>query len=273
MLLVPATAQTPTGQYGWNYMRFFAAQDRPYCGVATPKNAMGDLQISAEYVVHAIRAMHAASGRRIVLMGGSQGGVLPRWALRFWPDTRAMVAEHIGLAPANHGGDNVRPLLCTPDCSPGLWQQITGSKWMTALNSGQETFPGIDYTEIYTRYDVVVNPNTDDTGSSSLHGGGGRITNVALQDVCPGNAADHLQAASWDPVAHALAMDAPTHDGPADPARVDRAVCAKPFPPGLDPVASAADLAGVVADLAWRVATAERVAAEPPLRCYVTESC
>lgn len=29
--------------------------------------------------------------------------MVPRWALRFWPDTRAMVDDVIGLDPSHHG--------------------------------------------------------------------------------------------------------------------------------------------------------------------------
>ena len=29
--------------------------------------------------------------------------MIPRWALRFWPDTRVMVDHVVGLSPSNHG--------------------------------------------------------------------------------------------------------------------------------------------------------------------------
>ena len=68
------------------------------------------------------------------------------------------------------------------------------------MNSGQETFPGISYTEIYSHQDQFATPAADDTGTSSLHGGGGRIANVALQDICPGHVADHFKAVTFDAV-------------------------------------------------------------------------
>lgn len=88
------------------------------------------MQTPAEYVVQAIRTVYARVGRRIAILGGSQGASLPRWALRFWPDTRAMVADEIGLGGSNHGGRGVA-YLCLPDtavrlgvgCAPALWQQ------------------------------------------------------------------------------------------------------------------------------------------------------
>jgi triacylglycerol esterase/lipase EstA (alpha/beta hydrolase family) len=269
VLLVPGTWMSPREFFGWNYMRALDALGWPYCAVTTPKYAMEDMQISAEYVVYAIRSMYRRAGRPIAILGGSQGGMLPRWALRFWPDTRPLVEEHVGLAPPNHGGQGV-VILCTPDCAPALWQLLYRSDFMRALNSGQETFPGISYTEIYSHQDQFVTPALDDTGTSSLHGGGGRITNVALQDVCPGHLAEHVKAVTYDAVGYALAVDALTHDGPADPARIDRRVCNEEFHPGVDPATFATNYLNAVTTAQYRQATAQRVDREPAPRPYVT---
>jgi triacylglycerol esterase/lipase EstA (alpha/beta hydrolase family) len=267
VLLVPGTRVSPREHYGWNYMRAFEALGWPYCAVTTPKHALEDMQISAEYVVYAIRSIYQQAGRPIAILGGSQGGSLPRWALRFWPDTRQLVEEHVGLAPSNHGAQGV---ICTPDCAPALWQLRYQSNFMRAMNSGQETFPGLSYTEIYSHQDQTVTPASDDTGTSSLHGGGGRITNVALQDVCPAHIADHVKAITYDAVGYALAIDALTHDGPADPARIDRRVCGEEFHPGVDPATFATNYLNTVTTAQYRQATAQRVDREPALRPYVT---
>jgi hypothetical protein len=271
LLFVPATWVSPREHYGWNYLRAFDALGWPYCAVTTPKNAMEDMQISAEYVVYAIRRMSERAGRPIAIIGGSQGGTLPRWALRFWPDVRPLVEEHVGLAPPNHGGQAV-DAFCTPNCAPALWQLRYQSNFMQALNSGQETFPGISYTEIYTHQDQIVIPASDDTGTSSLHGGGGRITNVALQDVCPVHLAEHAKAITYDAVTYALVIDALTHDGPADPARVDGRVCHEEFHPGVEPATFPTTYGNVLATAMHRQATASRVDREPALRPYVTGS-
>jgi len=269
VLLVPATWVSPGEHYGWNYIRAFDALGWPYCEVTTPKYAMEDMQISAEYVVYAIRTMYEQAGRPIAILGGSQGGTLPRWALRFWPDIRQMVEEHVGLAPPNHGA--LGPVIfCTPDCAPALWQLRYDSNFMQALNSGQETFPGISYTEIYTHQDQIVTPALDDTDSSSLHGGGGHIVNVALQDVCPVHVAEHIKAITYDAVAYALAIDALTHDGPADPARINPRVCGQEFHPGVDPATFPTNYNNTVVPAMYRQATAPRVGSEPALRPYVT---
>ena len=102
-----------------------------------------------------------------------------------------------------------------------------------------------------------------------LHGRGGRIANVALQDVCPAHLAEHAKAITYDAVAYALTIDALTHDGPADPARIDRRVCDEEFHPGVEPANFPTNYANVLAIAVHRQATEPRVDREPPLRPYV----
>ncbi|HWU32711.1 MAG TPA: lipase, partial [Marmoricola sp.] len=168
-LLIPGTTLTAAQNYSWNYERAFNAQKRPWCAVRLPDSAMGEIQAAGEYVVHAIRRMHQLTHRKIQIVGYSQGGMLPRWALRFWPDTRAMVDDVIGIAPSNHGTlDAIALCNQVVGCAPALWQQAQGSAFYGALNSGAETFAGISYTDICTVTDEVVVPNFNNAGSSSL---------------------------------------------------------------------------------------------------------
>jgi hypothetical protein len=272
ILLVPGTNLNPGPNFGWNYERAFANLGWPYCAVTLPRHGLGDIQVSAEYVVHALRKMSNASGRKVDIVGFSQGGMLPRWALRFWPDTRALVGDLVGLAPNNHGTRDT-DYLCVSFCPPSYHQQASTSAFFLALNSGKETFAGIDYTVAYSHFDEVVTPNLDDTGSSSLHTGDGAIANVPLQSICPLNTTEHLGVGSYDPVAYALAIDALTHPGPASAARIDRAVCMRLAQPGVDPATFATDYAAYLADVASAYQTSEYTREEPPLACYVTASC
>src|SRR5690606_5981070 len=147
------TTVTPQEAFEWNYARAFEAEGVPYCMVTVPEHTNGDIQVAAEYIVDAVRTIHAASGHEVVLLGWSQGAsTLPRWAIRFWPDIRPMISDLIGLAPLNNIGSLVATGLCFPgSCIPAGWQQANGSSFMAALNSGQQTFDGIDYTVVYSR--------------------------------------------------------------------------------------------------------------------------
>lgn len=276
VLLVPGTGSNPHSNFSWNWEPALTNLGISWCAVTLPGNALEDIQVAGEYVVNGIRTMYQRAGRKISIVGHSQGGMIPRWPLRFWPDTRTMVDDQIGLAPSNHGTTGAE-LLCAISCAAADWQQSDRSEFIKALNSYQETFPGISYTEIYSHFDEIVTPNGDDTGSSSLHGGGGEITNVAIQDICPADPSEHLAIGTQDYVAYVLAVDALEHPGPADPARAeasDSGICAPlALMPGINPVTYPADLTSAAADLAFNTATAPAVKSEPPLACYVTVGC
>ncbi len=276
VLLVPGTGSNPEHNFSWNWEPALTNLGISWCAVTLPDNALGDVQVAGEYVVNGIRALHQRAGRRISILGHSQGGMLPRWALRFWPDTRAMVDDQIGLAPSNHGTTGAE-VLCSVSCAAADWQQSDRSEFVKALNSYQGTFSGISYTEIYSHFDEIVTPNSDDTGSSSLHTGDGSITNVAIQDLCPADPSEHLAIGTQDLVAYDLAVDALEHPGPADPTRAaaaDPGICTPlGLMPGINPATYPTDLAAAALDLATNTATAPAVAAEPPLACYVTASC
>lgn len=238
VLLSPATSVTPDQDYSWTYEKAFTAQGRYWCAVTMPDRTFEDIQVSGEYLVYAIRTMHADTGRRIAVMGHSQGGMSMRWALRFWPDTRPLVDDVIGMAGSNHGTTALP--ACFPgltSCTPAVWQQQAGSQFLEALNSRAETLAGISYTEVFTHLDEVVVPDSDDaTASSALHTGAGAITNIAVQDICPLDTSEHLTVGTVDPVTYALVMDALDHPGPAQPSRISRSVCGQGVMPYVNPL-------------------------------------
>jgi triacylglycerol esterase/lipase EstA (alpha/beta hydrolase family) len=268
VLLVPGTNVTPQ-EFAWNYARSFAREGRPFCTVELPVQSTADAQVAAEYLVHALRTMHRRAARRVDVVGHSQGGMLPRWALRFWPDTRRLVDDLVGLAPSNHG-TVLSQATCVPGCPAAHRQQAAGSRFLAALNSRTETFAGIDYTVVYTHYDEVVVPNQDETGSSSLRGAPGhRVVNVATQDVCATSTADHLSIGTYDPVAEAVARDALDRPGPAAPSRVSADTCTRAFHSGVVPATFAQEYGETLRLLATAYTVAPSTMTEPPLKRYV----
>jgi pimeloyl-ACP methyl ester carboxylesterase len=268
VLLVPGTTLTADVNFSWNYEKVFTAAHRPWCAVTLPNHAMSDVQTAGEYVVYAVRTMYAAAHRKVSLVGFSQGGMVPRWALKWWPDTRAMVDDLIGIDPSNHGTLDAEA-VCVLGCAPSFWQQRTGSAFLHALNAGQETYAGISYTQIYTTtLDEVVVPNLGPAASSALHTGPGRISNVAVQSICPLHLADHLTMGTFDPVGYALVMDALTHTGPAAAARVNSSVCTQLTMPGVTLQSAIANLLRVGVVAATQVALYPHVAKEPALAAY-----
>ncbi len=264
VLLVPATGVNSDQNFSWNYEKVFADKGIPFCTSdqqGARNSNQTDIQLRGQYLTYAIRKVHAMAGRKIAVMGHSQGGMAMRWPLRFWPDTRAMVDDVIGFAGTNHGTTQAADCDGTADCTAAGAQQSSGSQFIRALNSRAETFAGISYTEIGTARDQTVTPQP----GASYVSGPGDITNVLIQDVCPNAASEHLQVGTVDATAAALAFDALDHPGPADPSRISPAVCAEPVQPGLDLAAAGPKIAAAIQAL--YLDDAPKVA-EPALRCY-----
>ena len=235
-----APGRIPTNNFSWNWVPALDALGIPWCTVALPGNGMDDIQVGGEYVVNAIRSMRQRAGRPISIVGHSQGGMIPRWALRFWPDTRPMVDDVIGLAPSNHGTETAQ-LTCVPDCAPvGL-----AAERRLGVHQGPQLRPGdlrrhLLHPGLHPHRPVVT-PNLDDTGSSSLHGG--RRRNHQRRD--PGHLPDRRQRAPrdrhLDNVAYALAIDALDNPGPPTPRGSTRSPSApSPSTPGVDPATAVA---------------------------------
>lgn len=266
VLLLAGTAVNSGQYFGWNWEPALTAAGIPWCvsDIPTPNSAntnLDDMQTRAEYAVYAIRAMHKMAKRKISIIGHSQGGVVPRWSLRFWPDVRDLVDDVIGLAPTSHG----TPLgsqICQSNCHPAIWQQRVGSRFYEAVDSYQQTFKGISYTVITSYADAWVPPLAADLT------GPGDIANVRVQDKCPANTADHDGIATADPVAEAVALDALRHRGPAQLDRIDAGVCQQAFMSGVNPDTYFADLGAMNEVKQQNFISAPPAETEPPLACY-----
>ena len=236
VLLVHGTFTNDEENWGWNYAKVLPAIGYDVCTVTLPNRSLDDIQVASEYVVHGIRAIAAASGRKVDVMGHSQGGLEPRWALRWWPSLRDQVDDMVTLATPNHGTELAD--RCNNFCPPAAWQMAPGSKFIAALNSEDETPGGVSYTSVYSLTDELVQPATPNP-TAALAGG----TNVLIQDVCPGRPVDHVGFA-YDNAVYHVVIDAFTHPGAADPSRIDTlAACADLAFPGVNPASEATLLA------------------------------
>ncbi|HEX2128504.1 MAG TPA: hypothetical protein VHF58_04755 [Solirubrobacterales bacterium] len=268
VLLLSGTTVSPEESFAWNWMPALTDAGFPWCASTAPDPGnMGDIQARGEYVVYAIRRMYRMADRRIAIYGHSQGGMVARWPLRFWPETRRMVSDIVAAAPSNRGTDAAVFVCGLGACPASFWQQATGSDFITALNSRTETFRRVSYTNVYSRYDQIVAPNGSESGRSAL-AGPGKITNVAVQDICPASLSEHLLVGTIDQVTWRLFIDAVSRRGPADPAAGEPG-CDGALMPGIDRLTYATDLAAAAASLANAALTYPYVTAEPPLRGYV----
>jgi triacylglycerol esterase/lipase EstA (alpha/beta hydrolase family) len=262
VLLVPGATGDPAVFFGLEPV--LRARGYPVCAVTLPKAAFGDLQIQAEYVVASIRSIAARSGRPVSVISVSQSGPVSRWALKWWPDLRSLVGDVIGLAPDNHGF----PLgvqLCASPCPPATRQQIPGSRFLTALNSGDETPGRVAYSVIFSANDGTM------PASTSKLNGERDDSNTRIQRICPGRRVDHAHI-TYDAVAIALVLDALRHDGPARALRVPNTACAKTYFNGIDPAQVDQQIAAAAQYFGANYGIAGLTEVEPPLKKYATRA-
>jgi hypothetical protein len=220
----------------------------PSCYVNFPQHTTGDIQVAVQYLVHAVRVVRRRAGRDIAVYGLSQGGLLPRFALTYWPSLRAKVSDAVLLAGTQHGTTAFQALLagCGASCRipAASWQQAADSNLLKALNRrGRDETPGpTSWTTVRTLSDEVVQPTGGAHPTSALAG----ASNLVIQRICPGRATNHIST-GVDSVSYAALADALTHRGPARASRIDRSVCQRPYAPGLDPARAAAGIAELYA--------------------------
>ncbi|MEV7732839.1 alpha/beta fold hydrolase [Streptomyces sp. NPDC088921] len=181
---------------------------------------LGPIAKSAEQLKTFVDKVLAATGApETDLVGHSQGGLMPRYYLKFLGGA-AKVNALVGIAPDNHGTTlsgitnllpyfpGIQDLLTTN--TPALADQVVGSPFLTKLNEGGDTVPGVKYTVLATKYDEVVTPYR----SQFLSGSG--VHNVLLQDLCALDLSEHVAIGLFDRIAFhevANALD-PTHANP-----------------------------------------------------------
>jgi triacylglycerol lipase len=243
---------------------------RPSCYVNFPEHTTADIQVSVQYLVYAIRATERRAGRRIAIFGISQGGLLPRWALTYWPSLRRLVTDVVAVAGTQHGTTVFGNLLSTCGCqlTAAAWQQAASAKLQKALARYPDETPGrTAWTTVRSLDDEVVQPTSGQHPTSALRG----AANVLIQRVCPGRQVSHITT-GVDSVSYAALIDAIAHRGPASPSRFSPRVCEHPFAPLLDEQLTRAGLAALVPLAAGRtVAGADGtklLSAEPPVRAY-----
>jgi len=244
----------------------FDAMGRSLCSLSLPDRTTGDMQVAVQYVVRAVRSLSREAGRPIAVAGVSQGGVLARIALTYWPSLRPRVTDVVTAAATHHGTTTVNTGVCAVGgCPPAIWQQAAGSRLLAALDARRDETPGrLGWTTVRSTTDELVQPQTGPGATSVLAG----ATNLVIQRICPGRTTNHL-ATTVDSVTIAALADAVGHRGPARARRLPADVCDEPYGAGLNQ-----ELTQLFLDIAgerFGAGTAEvpRVLAEPPVRAWM----
>ncbi|MEU3372060.1 alpha/beta fold hydrolase [Streptomyces sp. NPDC006660] len=187
-------------------------------------DGLGPIDQSAAQLATFVDKVLAATGTpKADLVGHSQGGMMPRWYLKFLGGA-AKVNALVGIAPDNHGTtlDGLTQLLpyfpgaenLLTLATPGLADQIAGSPFITRLNQGGDTVPSVHYTVIASKYDEVVTPYRTQflTGAD--------VRNVLIQDKCALDLSEHVAMGLTDRVTYHEVTNA------LDPAHATPTTCA-----------------------------------------------
>ncbi|MFD5858198.1 esterase/lipase family protein [Streptomyces chartreusis] len=190
-------------------------------------HALGPIDKSAEQLsAYVDKVLTATGAAEADLVGHSQGGMMPRYYLKFLGGA-GKVNALVGIAPNNHGTTlsgltNLLPYFPGAEdllsaATPALAQQVVGSDFMTRLNAGGDTVPGVRYTVIATKYDEVVTPWRTQflTGPD--------VKNVLIQDLCAVDISEHALIGITDRIAFHEVANA------LDPAHARPTTCASVF--------------------------------------------
>lgn len=225
ILLVHGTFTHGRQNWGATFAPILRANGWDVCIVNYPDRGLGDIQRTTEFIAHAVYAMSSISGRKVALIGHSQGVMQARWAVKWWPGVRERVSDLVSLAGPNQGillptvpRDLLSLLNVETAPFPGAFYQMAqNSQFVQALNRDDETPGDIDYTVLYTQFDELVQPVAPYPAGAIEYGQiNPKRVNILLQDVCPGRLVDHISIALADRLPYELAMDALRHEGPAD---------------------------------------------------------
>jgi triacylglycerol esterase/lipase EstA (alpha/beta hydrolase family) len=208
----PVLANAGYKVYTFNYGNI--TDDPNYPIQATDDIRQSGLELAAEVD----RVLAETGAPKVILIGHSQGGgILPVYYINNLGGADK-VSQLIGIAPSNHGTDFngliglldlpiLGPLLIATANSFGqaLLQQTIGSEFQQEVYGTGDTRSGVLYTTIASTNDEVVTPYTQ----QALNGPD--VTNIVIQDLCPGLPVGHLGVVLspqvWSVVLDALAAN------------------------------------------------------------------
>jgi triacylglycerol esterase/lipase EstA (alpha/beta hydrolase family) len=164
---------------------------------------IGQTSVPLGALVDQVRAQTGAS--RVDLVGHSQGGLVARYYVKNLGGS-AMVDRVISLG-APHYGTAVANLVAFfgfGNCAGvvACQQMAIGSSFLNNLNAGPDVISPVEYTNIYTAYDELVQP----AANATLKDG---ATNVKVQSQCWLRVVGHV----------GLILDGTVYDGVHDALR------------------------------------------------------
>lgn len=164
-----------------------------------------DIQRSAQELAAFVqRVKDRTKTEQVDLVGWSQGGVIIRSYLKYeggasLQDPEQHQVKRVVTLGSPHRGTTLSGLASLvvwggwldyfPELiGPAGTQLVTGSPFLRALNEGGETYPGIEYTSIYTPFDAIVNPPENARLTASP---GATVRNINVHEGCESDFSTH----------------------------------------------------------------------------------
>lgn len=166
------------------------------------------------------KVLAATGAKKVDVLGHSQGGMMPNYYIKRLGGAQK-VDRLVALAPTNHGttlsglvnlGKALGVLGIVNGAFDhldlqGLKDQQEGSDFQKALFADGDTVPGVRYTVIATKYDLIASPYSNGFLK------GDNVRNIVVQDQCPKNPVGHVGLFTDGPttqnVVNALGADKP----------------------------------------------------------------
>jgi len=178
---------------------------QPYMTLAPSIHGVAGIRGSSQQLADFTDQVLVATGAtQVDMIGHSQGGLEPRYYMKFLggggiiKQKRNKVHALVTLGAVNHGTTvdgvstlvrQISPLSGTVfGLVPAVNDALAGSEFLQELHAGGDTMPGVHYTVIGSKDDLLSTPY-DATFLTA--GPGATVDNITLQYACPIDLSSH----------------------------------------------------------------------------------